>query len=124
MKTQSIQRMVKPQFPFSISDPKSPYFITLLKSLDVLTTWMFLSQGIVEGNPFAREGIRLYGILPIGLFALGTTFVYTLVLHILWNHVDDRKFRVACNFSFNFGVVLDIVVPFYNWVMMYAHFLS
>lgn len=112
------------QFPFSISDPKSPYYITLLKSLDLLTTWMFLSQGIVEGNPFAREGIRLYGLLPVGLIAMGVLFSYTMLLHVLWNRVDRRGSRWACNFGFNFGIILNIVVPVWNLAMMYSHFLS
>lgn len=112
------------QFPFSISDPASPYYMALLKSLDVLTTWMFLSQGQVEGNPLVKEGIRLYGILPIGLLAIGVTFAYTKLLHICWNRVDHPKSKWASNLTFNFGIILNIVVPFWNWYMMYSHFLS
>ena len=113
------------QFPFSISDPKSPYYMILIKSLDMITTWMFLSQGFNEGNPLAREGIRLYGFTPMASFAIGITFLYTLALHILWNKAETRALKIATNFTFNLGLFVNIMVPFWNWYMMsHTHFLS
>jgi len=112
--------MLRLSFPFSVSDPRSPYYMTLLKSLDVLTTWMFLSQGLLEGNPFAREIIRLYGVLPMGVFAMVVMFVYSMVLQIIWNHVDQGMLKWACNLSFNYGMILNLALPLWNLAMMYA----
>ncbi len=114
--------MLRLQLPFTIADPRSPYYMILLKTLDVLTTWMFLSQGLSEGNLLARDVISMYGVFNAGLFAMFTMLIYCLFIQELWRRVDHWLLRWVCNLSFNVGVVLNLLVPLWNFGNMYLHY--
>lgn len=89
-----------------------------LKVLDILTTWVFLSYGFTEGNPYASYLIATYGLrfAFVWLTSIATT---ATLLYVLFFKYATSDLRLIGLVGTNTGLILGLIVPVYNLVNLY-----
>lgn len=106
------------RWPFTVTDPLSPFFLVLLKSLDVITTFIIVYNPVIfdlrEGNVVAE-----YLFYKIGY--VQTTILYSLVVYILGRYMrsyyysDSRFSKIGAQLCYNFYVFVFIGVAIWNY---------
>lgn len=110
------------RWPFTSTDPMSPIFLVFLKSLDAITTYVFLNHnllfGVYEKNKFALYLWDKMGYLPSTI--LVSIWVYLIGILIRATYNSNMKYgKWSAEFCYNIYVFTFVGVAFWNYYIAF-----
>jgi len=109
---------------------KAIYLIITLQLMDLLTTFIFLSMKLPEGNPLfkimAEQNFSMLAVIKIFITFIVAFFLFKVYKGEWWSLRELKKSYAWKNldYSLNFFIILGLYVALHNAVGIVLHILG